>query len=66
MWEKVGVIRTKKGLFEANEEINALLQQKIGKLLKFRLLTAKKIVDSALRREKSIGVHYIKEELDDA
>jgi len=66
MWEKVGVIRTKKGLFEANEEINALLQQKIGKLLKFRLLTAKEIVQSAIKREKSVGVHYIKEELNDA
>jgi len=66
MWEKVGVIRTKKGLSEANEEINALLQQKIGKLLKFRLLTAKEIVQSAIKREKSVGVHYIKEELNDA
>ena len=61
MWEKVGVIRTRKGLEEAYEEINALLNEKIGKLLKFRLLTAKEIISSALQREKSIGVHYIKE-----
>ncbi len=62
MWEKVGVIRTKAGLNEAYEEINALLNEKIGKLLKFRLLTAREIVSAALKRERSIGVHYIKEE----
>jgi L-aspartate oxidase len=66
MWEKVGVIRTRSGLLEAKEQINALLQQKIGKLLKFRLLSAREIVTSAIKREKSIGVHYIKEELNDA
>jgi len=66
MWEKVGVIRTQKGLNEALEQINALLNEKIGKLLKFRLLTAKEIVTSALKREKSIGVHYIKEESENA
>ncbi len=66
MWEKVGVIRTTKGLNEALEEINALLNEKIGKLLKFRLLTAREIVKAALKREQSIGVHYIKEECNDA
>ncbi|NPA66641.1 MAG: L-aspartate oxidase [Epsilonproteobacteria bacterium] len=66
MWEKVGVIRTRKGLLEAKEEINALLKQKIGKLLQFRLLTAQAIVDAALQRKESVGVHYIKEELEDA
>ena len=38
---------------------NELLDQKIGRLLKFRLLSAKEIVVSALKREESIGVHYI-------
>ena len=66
MWEKVGVIRTREGLTEALEEINALLNEKIGKLLKFRLLTAKEIVKAALKRERSIGVHYIKEECNNA
>ncbi len=66
MWEKVGVIRTKEGLNEALEEINALLNEKIGKLLKFRLLTAREIVKAALRREQSIGVHYIQEECNNA
>jgi len=59
MWKNVGVIRTKDGLNEALEQINALLNENIGKLLQFRLLAAKEIVKSALAREKSIGVHTI-------
>ncbi len=59
MWKKVGVIRTKKGLFEAKEQIQELLNEKIGRLLRFRLLTAKKIVEDAINRKESIGVHYI-------
>ena len=59
MWEKVSIVRTTSGLNEALEEINGLLDQKIGKLLRFRLLSAKEIVLSALKRKESIGVHYI-------
>jgi L-aspartate oxidase len=59
MWKHVSIVRTKKGLLEAKEQINALLNEKIGKLLKLRLLTAKEIVESALAREESIGVHTI-------
>lgn len=62
MWENVSIIRTKRGLNDALETINALLKEKIGKLLKFRLLTAREIVLSALNRTESIGVHTIQEE----
>ena len=62
MWENVSIIRTKQGLEDALETINALLKEKIGKLLKFRLLTARAIVQSALARRESIGVHTIQEE----
>ena len=62
MWNKVSIVRTKQGLNEALEQINALLNEKIGKLLTFRLLTARAIVLGALKREKSIGVHTIEEE----
>lgn len=62
MWDKVSIVRTKAGLTSAHEQINALLDQKIGRLLKFRLLTAKEIITAALKREKSIGVHTIEEE----
>ena len=62
MWENVSIVRTKGGLNDALETINALLNENIGKLLKFRLLTAKEIVTSALKRSESIGVHTIQEE----
>ena len=62
MWENVSIIRTKRGLEDALETINALLKEKIGKLLQFRLLTARAIVQSALARGESIGVHTIQEE----
>jgi L-aspartate oxidase len=62
MWENVSIVRTKKGLNEALEQINAILNENIGKLLKFRLLTAKEIVLSALAREQSVGVHTMIEE----
>lgn len=62
MWENVSIVRTKSGLECALEQINALLNEKVGKLLKFRLLTAREIVLSALAREKSIGVHTIVED----
>ena len=62
MWENVSIIRTNNGLNDALDTINALLNEKIGRLLKFRLLTAREIVLSALRRKESIGVHTILEE----
>ncbi len=57
MWENVSIVRTKEGLSDALEQINVLLNEKIGRLLQFRLLTAREIVKSALARDKSIGVH---------
>jgi len=46
MWENVSIIRTKAGLNDALSTINALLNENIGKLLKFRLLTAREITNS--------------------
>ena len=62
MWENVSIIRTNNGLNDALNTINALLKEKIGRLLKFRLLTAREIVISALNRKESIGVHTIQKE----
>jgi len=62
MWENVSIVRTKSGLNDALEQINALLKENIGKLLQFRLLSAKEIVLGALAREKSVGVHTIQQE----
>ena len=65
MWEHASIVRTKDGLNEALSQINVILKEKIGRLLKFRLLTAKEIVISALNRDESIGVHYIKKDIND-
>ena len=65
MWENVSIVRTKSGLNSALNQINALLNEKIGKLLKFRLLTAKEIVLAALARDESIGVHFIEKDIND-
>ncbi len=65
MWENVSIVRTKEGLNEALSQINVIFNENIGRLLRFRLLTAKKIVQAALAREESIGVHFIKKDNDD-
>ena len=65
MWKNVSIVRTKSGLNDALHQINALLNEKIGKLLKFRLLTAKEIVLGALARDESIGVHFIEKDSND-
>ncbi len=62
MWHNVSIVRTTKSLQEAKEFVDTQLKQKLGRMLKLRLLTAKSIVDSALMRKKSVGVHFIKEE----
>jgi len=59
MWQNVSIVKTKTGLNSALDQINALLKENIGKLLKFRLLTAKEIVLASLAREESVGVHTI-------
>ena len=65
MWENVSIVRTKDGLSDALNQINALLNEKMGKLLKLRLLTAKEIVLAALASDRSIGLHFIKKDNND-
>ncbi len=62
MWKNVSIARTKTGLTEAKHAIEQMLDDNIGRFLKLRLLTAHAIVEAALQRETSIGVHYINEE----
>ena len=62
MWEKVSIVRTPKGLKEAKAEIAAMLESRVGRLLKLRLLTAQSIVNAALARRTSVGVHFINNE----
>jgi L-aspartate oxidase len=59
MWEKVSIVRTTAGLLEAKSAIEVMQGKEIGRLLRLRLLTAQAIVDSALARKESVGVHYI-------
>ena len=59
MWNKVGIIRNKNGLNEALGGVEVMLQSGVGRLLKLRLLSAKNIIQSALKREESIGAHFI-------
>jgi L-aspartate oxidase len=61
MWDDAGIVRTQKSLSVALEQVEEMLGQDIGKLLRFRLLTSKEIITSALAREKSLGAHQIKE-----
>jgi L-aspartate oxidase len=62
MWNDVSIARTTSGLNRAKNEIETMLSQKVGRLLKLRLLTALAIIEAALKRKESVGVHYMKEE----
>ncbi|MDF1880693.1 L-aspartate oxidase [Sulfurimonas sp. MAG313] len=62
MWDDVGIVRTQRGLKEALNFIEDTLSKPIGRFLKLRLLTAKEIVKSALKRKVSVGVHYMSED----
>ena len=62
MWDKVSIVRTTAGLLEAKAAIEKMQSEEIGRLLKLRLLTAQTIVESALERKESVGVHYILKE----
>ncbi len=64
MWDDVGIVRTRKGLLEAKNFIYDTKSKKIGRLLELRLNTAAAIVNAALRREESLGSHYIEEDKD--
>lgn len=62
MWQNVGIVRSPLGLQKARKFINSALAKPVGRLLKLRLLTAKAVVDAAIRRKESIGVHYVTQE----
>ena len=61
MWSHAAIVREPKKLKESLEIIDSYLQEDVGRLLFLRLLTAKSILSSALKREKSLGAHFIKE-----
>ncbi len=60
MWQSVGIVRNKKELKQALDWVEKALELPIGRLIKLRLLASRSIIKSALKREKSLGAHYIK------
>ena len=61
MWKTVAIVRDPKELEKSLSQINEYLLKDVGRLLFLRLLTAKSILESALKRTISLGAHYIKE-----
>lgn len=59
MWQNAGIKRSKSKLDSALGGIEVMLLGDIGRLLKLRLLSARKIVESALERKESLGAHYV-------
>ena len=59
MWESAGVVRSRRKLEQTLEKIDSFLDRDIGKLLRFRLKTSRKIVKSTIYRKESLGAHYI-------
>lgn len=60
MWSSAGIVREKANLEQSLNSIESFLKLDVGRLLYLRLLTAKSILSQALKREKSLGAHYIK------
>ncbi|MDD2384101.1 MAG: L-aspartate oxidase [Sulfurospirillaceae bacterium] len=63
MWCHAGILREEKNLEKALNRVKEMLELPIGKLLKLRLLVSREIIQSALTRKKSLGAHYMKEEV---
>ena len=61
MWSTAGIVREPKKLEKSLEIINDYLKRDVGRLLYLRLLTAKSMLEAALKRKESLGAHYIKE-----
>jgi len=60
MWQSAGIVRYRDNLEKALNRVEEMLELPIGKLIRLRLLTSRGIIKSALKREKSLGAHYIK------
>lgn len=61
MWKNASISRNQEDLKEALIQIDTFLKEEVGRLLFLRLLTAKSILMSAIKRTSSLGAHYIKE-----
>ncbi len=61
MWDNVAIARNTKDLKNTLIQIDTFLKEDVGRLLFLRLLTAKSILMSAIKRTSSLGAHFIKE-----
>ena len=61
MWNSASIVRNPNKIKETLVLVEKYLQEDVGRLLFLRLLTAKSILTSALKRKESLGAHYIKE-----
>jgi L-aspartate oxidase len=59
MWQEVGIVRTRSGLERALDFVDDVQHLTVGRLLGLRLKTARRIIESALERQVSVGAHYI-------
>ncbi len=59
MWDSVGIQRERNRLKEALNFVDEFLERDNGRLLYLRLLSAKKIIESAIERKESLGAHYL-------
>jgi len=60
MWDKVGIIRRRKNLQEALQQIKKWEKQKVEDMeLRNMLLVSRLIVEAALKRKKSLGCHFV-------
>jgi len=62
MWQSAGIVRYEKKLKKALNRVEEMLELSTGKLIRLRLLTSRVIIQSAIRRKKSLGAHYIRGE----
>ena len=60
MWENAAIVRNQTDLKAALLQIETFLKEDVGRLLFLRLLTAKSILQSALKRNTSLGAHYLR------
>jgi len=58
MWEKVGIIRSKKNLFDALAQLCFMEKKAVSLDLKNMIQVARHITEAALLNPKSLGAHY--------
>ncbi|WP_072680866.1 L-aspartate oxidase [Arcobacter sp. LA11] len=59
MWENAAIVRNSSSLEKTIKEVDNFLNEKVGRLLFLRLLTARSILEAAMNRKESLGAHFI-------